>query len=116
MRARANHFILKHGRLFTSIAPERKFLPWLQRPHSCYTNCLQLAVIEKLVYVEGNAIIAGTGVDVAHAWCLDTDGRVVDPTWEVPGDAYFGVPDPPDICGATIRGSSSCGRSRRIAP
>jgi len=87
-----DHFILKHGRLFTSIAPKRRFLPWLKRAHSCYTNCLQLSRIERLVYVEGCAVVAGTGVEVGHAWCLDADGRVLDPTWEVPGDAYFGVP------------------------
>ena len=26
-----------------------------------------------------------------HAWCLDADDRVVDPTWRTPGLAYFGL-------------------------
>jgi hypothetical protein len=28
---------------------------------------------------------------VPHAWVLDDEGRVVDPTWGPPGVAYFGV-------------------------
>lgn len=43
-----------------------------------------------LVYVEGYA--AGI-IPVLHAWCVDSDGKVVDPTWDDGiGTEYFGVP------------------------
>jgi purine-nucleoside phosphorylase len=29
---------------------------------------------------------------IAHAWLLNSEGEAIDPTWEVPGVAYLGVP------------------------
>ena len=52
-------------------------------------NAYQLAMDRSdLVYVEGYA--AGV-IPVQHAWCVTTDGKVVDPTWK-DGSAYIGVP------------------------
>lgn len=56
----------------------------------CYRNALLLAQRrDDLVYCEGWA--AGM-IPVEHAWCVDGDGAVVDPTWDDDtGHVYFGV-------------------------
>lgn len=48
----------------------------------------------ELAYVEGIAAGKELGFPVHHAWLVDEDGKVYDPTWEYgPGEAvYFGVP------------------------
>lgn len=60
-------------------------------PKECFSNALLLAVARPdLTYVEGWATSI---IPVAHAWCVDYNGLVVDPTW-VDSDlerAYYGV-------------------------
>ena len=58
----------------------------------CFKNALDLASDDnKLFYVEGFALYTPTSLPVHHAWV--TDGRrAIDPTWDVPGVAYAGVP------------------------
>jgi hypothetical protein len=51
-----------------------------------------LAHAEDLTYVEGFATHPHPGEVMHHGWCVDAEGRVLDPTWGVPGLAYFGVP------------------------
>ena len=41
-----------------------------------------------LFYAEGYAQYHG--VRLAHVWAVTPEGTVIDPTWETPGDAYFG--------------------------
>lgn len=91
-RQSIERFVLDHGREFATTAPRRRFISWVRRANACFTNCLQLAIIERLVYVEGFAVLPAAGFEFHHAWCLDEAGRVLDPTWEAPGSAYFGVP------------------------
>lgn len=59
----------------------------------CFKNAADMAVGNpRMTYVEG---FATTGMlPVFHAWCVDEDGNVVDPTWGTKGTAYFGVPFP----------------------
>ena len=91
-------FVLANGAEFTEHAPTNtRYLPWVRKPNQCYANCIQLAFIrsEQLFYVEGYAIMAGTGLVLDHAWCVDALGRIYDPTWVTNvkvGEAYFGVP------------------------
>lgn len=69
------------------------------QPKQCYANATHLALDnEALVYVEGN--ISMMGIPIEHAWCVDADGVVIDPTlapalkdgsFDQIGD-YFGVP------------------------
>ncbi|HEY4311124.1 MAG TPA: hypothetical protein VGN12_16870 [Pirellulales bacterium] len=43
-----------------------------------------------LTYVEGLSV-SENGTGGIHAWCVDADGRVIDPTWPN-AQAYFGIP------------------------
>jgi len=44
----------------------------------------------QLTYVEGVSFFPHTRLIGAHAWCVDPDGYVIDPTDTLP--SYFGVP------------------------
>lgn len=57
---------------------------------NCYQNSQQ-RITGDLFYCEGYACSRALGIPVEHAWLLDLNGNVIDPTWEG-GDFYFGVP------------------------
>ncbi|MFC9433741.1 hypothetical protein [Nocardia sp. NPDC057030] len=85
----AYHLLLQHGRFFTarSRPPQVPKMP----DGFCYRNAAHTAESHPelgLVYTEGFAFHI---LPVQHAWCVSPDGIVVDPTWEEPGCAYFGV-------------------------
>jgi len=57
----------------------------------CYANAYALASNETPYrYCEGYATSKKLGIALAHAWVIDQDLKVIDPTW-VDGDQYFGV-------------------------
>lgn len=58
------------------------------RMKECYKNAALLAMEKpNYFYVEG---IACGIIPVLHAWCVDKDKNVIDPTWP-DGKEYFGV-------------------------
>ena len=62
------------------------------QPRLCYANCQQLALKNRsLTYVEGYAMAQGVSIPLQHAWLLDANGYVIDPTWETPGCYYLGI-------------------------
>ena len=84
--------VLKQGKFFT---PEKR--PEnieLGSKKECFANASRLALERSdLTYVEGYAMINDKlPLPIAHAWCVDKKGRVIDNTWENPGVSYFGVP------------------------
>ena len=81
-------FVLKNGQEFTSQNGKK-----LKRGRmkECFKNAYHLADDSALIYVEGYATSLGLGVPFLHAWCVDTEGKVYDPTWKNGGE-YFGVP------------------------
>ena len=89
-------FLLAHGRDY-AIGPET-FKGPRGEVHGCFKNATHLALEnERLTYVEGTVYCYGVGID--HAWCVDADGIVIDPTLEADRNgkmdritAYFGVP------------------------
>ena len=84
--------VLKQGKFFT---PEKRPENIELGPKKeCFANASKLALERSdLTYVEGYAMVNDRlPLPIAHAWCVDKKGRVVDNTWENPGVAYFGVP------------------------
>lgn len=87
--ASALELLLAYGRFHTPA-------PWSQgsppgEERACYAESLRYAqhAPEAVAYVEGRAFTHG--VPVEHAWCATPGGVVLDPTWDPPGDAYFGI-------------------------
>lgn len=96
-------FVLQNGEAFT---PDK-----LKRPYKygklkeCYGNAAKLALLyDNLTYVEGFGY--RNILPVMHAWCVDENGLVVDPTWrwgrkgtqwESMEGELFGVRIPKDI-------------------
>jgi len=87
----------------------------LMTPKHCFDNAYRLATRRKgLRYVEG--YYATSILPLPHAWCVDADGRVIDPTWrrldQPPYDAdvpsYFGVVFPLEVVQAARTGSDNC--------
>lgn len=93
-------FLLREGRSFTpqTWAEANKDGEYEQgKLRECYKNALELVLQHPdLTYVEGYAY--GSILPVQHAWAVDRDGKVIDPTWSrLEGDLsekreYFGVP------------------------
>lgn len=80
--------VLKWGREF-SLAPYPEGL-WRGKKRECFHNAFRLASEADLFYVEGYALSI---IPMLHAWCIDADGRVVDPTWDPDENmAYLGIP------------------------
>lgn len=57
----------------------------------CFENSYRMAIRHSVIYVEGLAISHSDRDAVAHAWCVDDNGKVLDRTW-TSGVAYLGVP------------------------
>lgn len=92
MNVVVGHFYLLLGRAYRS-APLPPSVP-RGVPRECYRNAGALvidSVEPRYAYCEGYAMRGGL-IPVHHAWCLDEQGCVVDPTW--PHDEkseYLGV-------------------------
>ena len=90
------HLLLALGRRFTPV-PNPSDLTGMPAGF-CYSNAALYARAhrenEGVVYAEGFALTpAGIDVYLPHAWIVNPDGTVLDPTWEdAPGRAYVGIP------------------------
>lgn len=63
------------------------------QPRFCYANCQELVLKNRsLTYVEGYAMAQDVSIPLHHAWLVDANGYVIDPTWETPGCCYLGIP------------------------
>ena len=84
-------FLGEHGRWYTP--PERPRPKGLRkmRDRRCYGNAFELMVNAGCTYVEGWAANF-MGIPVHHAWVVDREGNMIDPTWAKVGLAYYGVP------------------------
>lgn len=81
------HFLVEHSQVYPTVATTRRKGTIKQ----CFMNAFRLATEEphKYTYVEG---YAANIIPVHHAWCVNRDGHVIDPTWKDGGKAYYGIP------------------------
>lgn len=82
--------VLQEGRRFypRPLPAETKKM----KGRECYKNALLYASKNNLLYCEGFAYARETGaaLEIPHAWVVDKNGYVIDPTWGE-GLAYFGI-------------------------
>lgn len=83
-------FVLKNGvECKPQVFPYQKFECAPRTKRECFRNAWILAEWFDLIYVEG---YANSIIPVIHAWCVDEELNVYDPTWDDPEKAsYFGV-------------------------
>lgn len=84
-------FVLLNGRYFNVTPYPAKYKKHTAYLKACFLNAYKLA--EKypdLKYVEGYAK-AETVCPGLHAWVVDRNGNVIDPTWQNTGVEYYGV-------------------------
>lgn len=86
-----HQFLLDNGRTWAA-----QMLPdWVEKgpKRQCFMNAGLLALsYPELTYVEGLALSATVPIPLSHAWVVDADGRVMDPTWDTPEACqYFGL-------------------------
>lgn len=82
-------FLLKEGRIFKPQPLPSKYRKMPKK--NCFGNAFNLVMDNSdLIYVEGYADCK-IGIPVQHAWAVDQEGNVIDPTWD-DGLEYFGVP------------------------
>lgn len=91
-------FVLEHGIDWQSPAKLPDGYDYMEQKN-CYGNAVELVLTESsLTYVEGYAM--GRFLPIPHAWVVDRNGIVIDPTWRDSDDGtapradwhYLGVP------------------------
>ena len=81
-------FILDNGKEF-SVGPYT-FVGKRKKPNNCFGNAALMALAdERLLYVEG--YVTCRGIPIHHAWNVDLDGKLIDPTLTGGLHHYFGV-------------------------
>lgn len=80
-------FIRDHGQIFTPTFTHP--LVGTARKGECFLNAYK-GMNRQLRYCEGWATSLSLGIAIEHAWLLDKNDQVVDPTW-ADGKEYFGV-------------------------
>jgi hypothetical protein len=109
-------FVLTHGREWRASPFDLPF--GKGPPRACYQNSHAMLFADLcrkrpagLTYVEGYACSGAVGFPFVteHAWLVDADGNVVDPTWDDPEhSAYFGVPFRPEYVRAIVDAHGPC--------
>jgi hypothetical protein len=96
-------FIRDHGVLMEEFSSEHAEFR-RGKLGDCYMNAGRVVYDRPdLRYVEGYAVPGNIGIPLMHAWLVDEDGRVIDPTW-ADGAAYYGVIIPKDVYSACLMG------------
>lgn len=93
----AENALLEYGRPMAGPRDRPAYLPAGEK-RQCYANCVKAILLpcprhQELFYAEGFATTKpGQFIPMQHAWLVDQQGHVVDPTWEDAHEhLYFGV-------------------------
>lgn len=78
-------FLLRNGQEFEG----RAFDGDMMEPHNCFQNALEYALAHDMDYVEGVIIRGDFPVFIHHAWAIDDDGSVYDPTLQRPEECHY---------------------------
>jgi len=91
-------FLIAHGQVFAP-SPRPEDTPQ-GTMRDCFANAFRLATDEPahVTYYEGVGKVTDWPLVLPHAWCVDQQGRVIDPTWHhdhtnAP-EVYCGLPLP----------------------
>jgi hypothetical protein len=82
--------VRRHGQFYTPQPLPKKYK--MGKIKECYSNAYRLSQKHGLQYVEGLAFPDFMNIPIEHAWCVDSDGNVIDNTWKIPGTVYYGIP------------------------
>lgn len=84
--------IIRYGNVFQTIAESPEWLR-IGQARDCFNNATAYAVVrDDVFYAEGYALEPELPLPVQHAWLVDREGKVIDPTWKDTRDhAYFGI-------------------------
>lgn len=91
-------FLLEHGEEFEA-NPRPDWVPQMT-VKMCFANCFKLAMEnqDKLAYCEGYVLSSDLPIPIHHAWCVEEDGTLIEPTIgdKAEGETitYFGVKVP----------------------
>ena len=83
----------KHGRFFREFSPLSTSYPKMA-PNSCYENSAKFtwSNCPQFTYVQGFLYIPVIRALVGHAWCVDENNKILDPTLEPrENEIYFGI-------------------------
>ncbi|BAZ47091.1 hypothetical protein NIES4102_41370 (plasmid) [Chondrocystis sp. NIES-4102] len=59
----------------------------------CYYNSFRVLVDNPdLIYCEGYALQSDLSLPLIHAWLVNEDGQIIDPTWNNCNTVYLGIP------------------------
>jgi hypothetical protein len=62
-------------------------------PGACYWNCQQLIKEHpELIYCEGYALAPDVSIAIRHAWLINAQFEVIEPTWGANDSVYLGIP------------------------
>ena len=86
-------FVLEHGRSFTPQPYRLADWGFKGVPKRCFANTYALVKQhpDKLRYVEGYCIPPQFNIAIPHAWAIDSQDRVIDPTLVSGVRDYYGV-------------------------
>jgi hypothetical protein len=84
--------LVRYGREFPVIAPRPGWLRMGEK-RNCFNTATAYAVTRNnIFYVEGYALEPELLIPVQHAWPVDTNGQVIDTTYDDATDhVYFGI-------------------------
>lgn len=86
-------FVLEHGRSFTPQPYRLEVWGFKGVTKRCFANTYELVKQhpDKLRYVEGYCIPPQFNIPIPHAWAIDSQDRVIDPTLVSGVRDYYGV-------------------------